>query len=144
MGRSPIRLSTALVLALAAGNSYAQSTFGSFVGTVHDRSGAAIVGGMVTVQNKANSARRSTLTNEKGDYVLVNLEAGSYELTVEAPGFQKNVYAAELQARETVRLDANLTVAAQTSTVMVNASAEAVCDYRRVEHRHRQDRPRAG
>ena len=126
MGRSTLPALAAYGIALAGGLSYAQSTFGSFVGTVHDPSGAAVAGCMVTVQNKGTSARRSTLTNEKGDYVLVNLEAGGYELTIEAPGFQRHIATTELLARETVRMDAALTVASQTSTVMVNASAEAV------------------
>lgn len=126
MGRGLLPARAALGVALMAAVSHAQSTFGSFVGTVHDPSGAAVAGGIVTVKNTGTSAQRSTLTNEKGDYVLVNLEAGSYELTVEAPGFQKSRYTAELAARDTVRVDAALSVAAQTSTVMVNASAEAV------------------
>ena len=126
MGRSTCAVFAALGVALLAGGAHAQSTFGSFVGTVHDPSGAAIAGGIVTAKNTGTSAQRSALTNEKGDYVLVNLEAGSYELTIEAPGFQRSRFTAELAARDTVRVDANLTVAAQTSTVMVNASAEAV------------------
>jgi hypothetical protein len=81
---------------------------------------------MVTVKNTGTSAQRSTLTNEKGDYVVVNLEAGSYEISIDAPGFQRSRFTAELSARETVRIDAHMTVAAQTSSVMVNASAEAV------------------
>jgi hypothetical protein len=113
-------------MTLATAICEAQSTFGSFVGTVRDPSGAAIASGMVTVKNVGTSAQRSTLTNEKGDYVVVNLEAGSYEILIDAPGFQRSRYTAELAAREAARIDAHLTVAAQTSSVMVNAAAEAV------------------
>src|SRR5215471_1163741 len=125
IGRYSLPVLAALGMAFA-GISQAQSTFGSFVGTVHDPSGAAIAGGMVTVKNQGTSSRRSTLTNEKGDYIVVNLEPGVYELVIEAPGFQRSVYSAELLARDTARVDANLTVAAQTSSVMVNAAAETV------------------
>src|SRR5258707_1326242 len=82
MGRSSFRIAAALCITLACSISRAQSTFGSFVGTVHDPSGAAIASCMVSVTNKGTSAKRTTLTNEKGDYVLVNLEPGAYELAI--------------------------------------------------------------
>jgi len=82
---------------------------------------------MVTVINKGTAARRSTLTDDKGSYVVVNVEPGTYELSMEAPGFQKSTYASvEVQARETVRLDVSMSLAAQTSTVSVTSAAEAV------------------
>ncbi|HEY2017535.1 MAG TPA: TonB-dependent receptor, partial [Bryobacteraceae bacterium] len=82
---------------------------------------------MIIVVNKGTAARRSTLTDEKGSYVVVNVEPGLYEVSIEAPGFQKSTFTnVDLQARDTVRLDAALTLAAQTSTVSVMSTGEAV------------------
>jgi len=117
----------AAILGMTASFAPAQSTFGSFTGTVRDPSGAAVASCMITVINKGTAARRSTLTDDKGSYVVVNVEPGTYELSMEAPGFQKAAFTnVEVQARETVRLDGNLTLAAQTSTVSVTSAAEAV------------------
>src|SRR5439155_8079541 len=66
----------------------AQSTFGQFVGTVKDPSGAVIPGVMVTVKNLGTSATRTAVGDETGTYTVVNLEPGDYEITMEAAGFQ--------------------------------------------------------
>ena len=68
--------------------SSAQSTFGEFVGTVKDPSGAAISGCTVTVKNLGTSATRTATTDSTGSYTVVNLEPGTYEITMEASGFQ--------------------------------------------------------
>jgi hypothetical protein len=66
----------------------AQSTFGEFVGTARDPSGAAIPGCKVTVKNLATSASRTALTDSGGFYTVVNLDRDSYEIVLEALGFQ--------------------------------------------------------
>jgi len=62
----------------------AQSTFGQFVGTVKDPSGAVIPGVMVSVKNLGTSATRTAVGDETGTYTVVNLEPGDYEITMEA------------------------------------------------------------
>ena len=104
----------------------AQSTFGSFVGTVHDPSGAAVPVCKVTATNTATSAVRTTLTETNGDYNIVNLEPGTYQIMMEAAGFQREVFKAlELDSRQTVRVNGKLLVATQTDTVNVEAVSEA-------------------
>ena len=83
-----------------------QSTFGQFVGTVKDPSGAVIPGVMVTVKNLGTSATRTAVADETGSYTVVNLEPGDYEITMEAAGFQKFTRTnLQLLARQTVRVD---------------------------------------
>src|SRR3981189_1596088 len=92
------------LLIFATVSAFAQSTFGAFVGTVRDPSGAVIGSAKVTAINKGTDARRTTLTESGGSYDLVNLEPGAYQLEVEAPGFQRGVFPnLELQSRQTVR-----------------------------------------
>ena len=110
-----------------AGPAFAQSTFGTLVGTVKDPSGSVVAGCIVTVTNAGTSAQRSTTTDKEGGYVLVNMEPGTYQIVMQAPGFQPTtVKAVELLARDTVRTDGNLTVAGEAQSVSVSAEAEAV------------------
>ncbi len=115
---------TVCLLLPAAGR--AQSTFGTFVGTVHDPSGSLVAACKVTATNTATSTTRSVLTDGKGEYSLVNMEPGTYEVTMQAPGFQELIYkAVELTSRETVRIDGKLPLASQTSSVSVSTVMEA-------------------
>ena len=70
---------SSLLMFLLAGLSAAQSTFGSFVGTVKDPSGGTVVNCTVTVTNVGTSATRTATTDSSGTYTAVNLEPGTYE-----------------------------------------------------------------
>lgn len=105
---------------------WGQSTFGSFVGTVHDPSGGIVPECVITLTNIGTSAQRSAVTDKDGNYVLVNLEPGTYQIVMQAPGFQMlTVKDLALTARQTVRVDGALTVAGQAQSVDVNETAEA-------------------
>ena len=117
---------TAVALFLA-GVASGQSTFGSFLGTVHDPSGSVIGNGVVKVTNTGTSATRSIVTDQSGSYVLVNLEPGLYEITMEAPGFERATYLnLNLQARQTIRVDGNMTLGTQVQAVSVEESAPVI------------------
>jgi carboxypeptidase family protein len=121
------RLSLGLVAAGGLFILHGQSTFGTILGTVRDPSAKAV--GLVKVElvNKGTDARRSTLTNEEGDFRFSDIEAGAYTLVLEAPGFQREEFSQfDLLARETRRVDAALRVATQTQTVNVEALASAI------------------
>jgi hypothetical protein len=116
----------AFVASVFAGSGQAQSTFGSFTGTVHDPSGSLVATCKVTATNKATGAQRSVVTDSNGGYVLVNMEPSTYEITMEAPGFQLATYAGlELDSRQTIRVDGHLSLTAQAQTVSVTETAEA-------------------
>jgi hypothetical protein len=118
----------AIVIALSlASMAMAQSTFGSFVGTVVDPSGSVVASCVITVTNSGTSAKRSALTDKDGNYVLVNLEPGAYEIVMLAPGFQSTTFKdLALLARQTLRVDGALAVAGQTQAISVNEAAESV------------------
>ena len=62
-----------------------------------------------------------------GGYQFVNLEVGTYQLAVEAPGFQKAEFNPfDLGGRETKRVDAQVQIASQTTTVNVESAAAVV------------------
>jgi hypothetical protein len=66
----------------------AQSYRGAIRGEVHDPSGAVIVGASVRALDTATGLERTTATADDGAYVLTELPAGDYKVTVEAKGFQ--------------------------------------------------------
>ncbi len=114
----------ALVFAFPAS---AQSTFGSFIGTVRDPSGSVLPGASVTLINMGTSATAKTQTDAKGDYSFQNVDAGAYTIEVDAAGFNKGVYSGlVLQAREVQRVDAKLTVGNVAQTVVVNGGATVI------------------
>src|SRR5712675_2102782 len=111
---------------LATSPALAQSTFASLLGTVKDASGGVVAQCVVTIENTGTSAHRSTLTDSGGSYTVPNLEPGVYTIKMEAAGFQAANYKTELTARQTVRVDGQMTVAAQSQSVNVIAEAAPV------------------
>ena len=68
---------------------HAQSTFGAIVGTVKDASGAVIPNATVRLTNAGTAAERVATSDTHGDYSFLNLNAGKYQITVTASGFEQ-------------------------------------------------------
>lgn len=101
----------------------AQRTTANIEGTVTDPKGDVVVGAKVTARNVATNLERSVVTNESGSYSLPFLPIGTYDLTIEAPGFQTEVRRGiTLQIEQTARLNIELRVGAPTETVEVTAA----------------------
>jgi hypothetical protein len=128
--RFRLRLGCLLTLVAAllfSGVLNGQSTSGTVLGTVKESSGAVVPGAMVNLTNTGTNAKHTTLTSDSGTYQFVNLDVGTYQLTIEATGFQKSEFTSfDLTARETKRQDAELRIASQTTTVNVEASAATI------------------
>ncbi len=71
---------------IAQGQSLASSA--SLSGTVSDPSGARVANATVTVTSVEKGITRTFKANDQGSFSFPLLPAGSYVLTVEAPGFQ--------------------------------------------------------
>ncbi len=96
---------------------------GRIVGTVHDTSGAAVPGARVTVENTGTSIRHSVTTDATGQFVVTQLQPGTYTASVEHEGFQKVVEAPfPLTVTQVVTLDVGLTVGEVNQVVTVTAS----------------------
>ena len=95
----------------------AQSTFGSFTGTVTDPSGAVVPGATITVTNTRTQAVRTTVTAGDGTYLLTNLDAGTYQVTMSLSGFADAVQEAILLARQSARVDGRLQLAGASEQV---------------------------
>ncbi len=119
------RFSTLIVVCLGL---YAIAAWGqattSLRGTVTDPSGSAIRGAQLAIVNASTNFTRQTQTGADGTYVFVELLPGTYNLTVEAPGFKKY---AETGLPLRVELPATVDVRMQVGTISetVSVTAEA-------------------
>src|SRR6267143_1185703 len=75
------------LLLVFAGNALAQTSNGTIVGTVIDKSGAAVPNAKVTAANKELGVTRTTVTDSLGGYRIGDLTPGTYMVSVEASGF---------------------------------------------------------
>ncbi len=125
MGRA-VRLSLAwfVVLNLGWATSILAQTFqGSFSGTVTDPTGAVIPGVKIIAQEGGKSLSRSAVTLEDGTYEIALLPPGHYRLTAEREGFERTSQAAiELAVNQHRKVDFQMKVGAQTTTVTVEAT----------------------
>ena len=102
----------------------AQSDRGSITGSLTDPTGNVIPAAPVTATNEATGVQSRTVTTGDGYYTIPSLPAGSYSLTVQAPGFQKLIRnGITVSVDATIRVDLVLTVGATSATVTVTEEA---------------------
>ena len=110
-----------LVSALAV---HAQSDRGTITGTISDPAGAVVASAAVEARNTETGAVYPVAASDTGNYTIVQLPAGSYELTVTVPGFKKYVRSGlVVQAAQTIRVDATLEVGSAAESVTVSGEA---------------------
>lgn len=115
-----------LALLLIASSAHAQ-TQATVFGAVTDPAGAAVSSATITITNLATQEKRQTTSSSNGDYVVPQLDPGSYSLTAEAPGFKSYVESGiKLQVGENRRNGIQLQVGATTQRVVVSGSAVQV------------------
>src|SRR5438128_7113801 len=116
-----------LALILTSGAAWAQATSAQISGTVKDQSGAVLPGVEITATQTATGAKRSTVSNETGNYVLASLPLGPYMLQAELPGFKSYVQTGiVLQVDERPEINIVLQIGLVSEQVEVQADAAFV------------------
>jgi Carboxypeptidase regulatory-like domain/TonB dependent receptor len=101
---------------------FAQTSGGTITGTVSDPAGAVIAAAAIDARNTATGASYPVASSSTGNYTIVDLPAGTYELSVTVPGFKKYVRPGLIvQAAQTIRVNAELEVGAANEAVTVQA-----------------------
>ncbi|HEX6625563.1 MAG TPA: carboxypeptidase-like regulatory domain-containing protein, partial [Pyrinomonadaceae bacterium] len=113
----------ALMLAWAS-PSFAQTDRGGIIGRVTDPGGAVITKAKVTATNVENNEVRETATTDEGNYTIPQLQAATYRLTVEAPGFKTAAFEdVKVAVSITRTVDVTLEVGEVGDTVTVSAES---------------------
>jgi hypothetical protein len=111
------------LMLLGSSTAFAQSIFASLSGTVTDPYGAVIPDAKVRVENNATKITQQLVTNKAGYFSATQLQIGSYNVSVEATGFQKwQGTGIVLDASDVRSLNISLKVGAESVTVEVSAS----------------------
>ena len=117
--RTP-RLLAAVLFLFACSFLHAQYDNGSLVGTIRDKSGAGVVGAIVTITNNATGVVTKVTTNETGDYEVPSLHVGVYSISASSSGFTDavaNNITVSVGGRQ--RIDLSLRVGGTETTVEV-------------------------
>ena len=115
------------LLVLFASVMSAQEYRGRIQGSVRDASEAIIAGASVTLLNVNTGISTVRKTNDTGHYIFDLVEPGSYQVTVEMPGFTKYVQEnIPIVARGDVTVDAVLKTGDVRESVTISAEASQV------------------
>lgn len=118
-----LRVLPALVAVLPL-TAVAQVTTATVYGVVRDGTGAVLPGASVAVTNNGTNLYRTTVTDERGEFALAALPAGSYTLRIELPDFKTYTNAGlQLGAGQVVRQTFSLEVGQLTENVTVSETA---------------------
>jgi hypothetical protein len=117
-----------LLVCLAAGFNFPKLAFGQEVtaaitGVVSDKNGAVIVNATVTATDVDRGSHFTSKTNSVGSYDFPRIPIGTYQLKVEAPGFQSVLHSAfTLVLNQTARIDISMAIGQVSEVVEVSSS----------------------
>src|ERR1700722_15203804 len=130
MGRSMPSAKTLtlfLVALLTTLNVAGQQITGSIRGTVSDPSGAIVQAATVTAKQIETGLTRAAITDRQGEYVLVELPIGHYQLETQAKGFQTYLQQGiSLDVNQTATVGIHLKLGSETEQVEVSANSVLV------------------
>ena len=113
------------VLTVFSGAALAQTDTGQIIGTVKDPNGALVAGATVTVKSDVTGAERNTTTNDEGVFVVTNLQAGVYTVTIKGGSFAEFKQQVAVSVGAKYSLEATLGVQQTVETVEVSNSGIA-------------------
>ena len=114
-------------LGLLACNGLGQVTTGRILGMVLDPSGATVGAAAVAVRNLETNATQKTSTDAEGRFLLPQLPAGSYEVTIEKEGFTSYVQGPiVLRLNQDADLHVRLELAGVAETLVVREDAPLI------------------
>ena len=122
-----VRLITLLFGALFISSAASAQTTGRIVGAIMDQQDAAVPGVTVTVSSAALQGTRMTVTDQSGEFRLLSLPPGDYELKAELSGFQTVTRkAVRVGLDQTLTLNLTMAISGVTSAVTVTAAPTTI------------------
>src|ERR1700692_2186450 len=103
--------------------SYSQQVVGAITGTVTDPTGAAVPDATGKALNVATNLEITAMTKSNGSYVVPELPAGTYKLTISKESFKTETHTEVLvNGNRTTTVDSSLVLGAVSATVEVTAT----------------------
>jgi hypothetical protein len=100
---------------------------GSISGSVRDKSGAVLAHATVTVIQVATNYSRTVTTDPAGQFSVLALPPGRYDLSASVAGFEKGVIKnVDLNVNDALHFDFSLQVGSVSATIDVQADAQQV------------------
>ena len=116
-----------LVTCLAVTPAFGQTVGGTFVGRVHDASGATLPYARISISNVATGVVTDVVTNADGFYSAPNLLPGDYVVTALFDGFNtQSKSGITLNVGAEVPLDFTMSVGTVTENVNVSGAASTI------------------
>jgi hypothetical protein len=120
-------LLAAVLLCTTPAHLCAQTVSGTILGVVTDQQGAVIGKAEVSARSLDTGAIRKTISEDNGEYRITSIPAGSYEVSVTAPGFKTEVRSGlVVTVGADVGVNFAMTVGAVNEKVEVTAEAAQV------------------
>lgn len=117
---------TALAVCAAVGSSRAQSTTGTIRGHVVDAQNLPLPGVTVTVTSASLQGTRNVVTSENGDYIVTSLPSGTYDISFELSGFQRQQRTVSVAPTQDLPVEITMGPAAVTEEIQVVGRAADV------------------
>jgi len=122
-----VKVLVCLAIVFAAPNVFAQQITASIRGTVTDASGAVVEGATVSARQAETRLTRATTTDHLGDYILLELPVGHYQVQVERSNFPRYIQQGiTLNVNETATVPVRLKVGEGSEKVEVTPDAELI------------------
>ena len=122
-----VALTVAILTLIFVGQTSAQVISGDLVGTVLDKSGAAVPNASVEAVNAETGAKYGTQADASGEYRLSNLPVGNYNVSAWANNFAKTtVNSFRIELNKTTTLSITLEVKGAVTSIEVSGAAVAL------------------
>lgn len=106
---------------------WAQALFATLTGVISDPTGAVVANAQITLTNTQSGSQRQTRTDSSGYYTFSAVDVGTYNLTVDAPGFSTfKEDGVALGGGQTINVNATLQIGSTNQTVEVSGSADII------------------
>jgi len=111
----------ALFLAAVSIAAFGQTHKASIRGRLTDGSQLRLAGVPIALVRNDTNERRTTTTNDEGDFVIPSLPPGAYRLEIQRTGYKKYLQQLTLEVNQEIRLDISLEVGSIAEELIVTA-----------------------
>jgi len=96
-------------------------------GLVTDPQGGVVADARIALASDVTGFKRETVTNDKGEYQLLQVPPGTYAVVVDAPGFRSTTRkSVELLVNTPTTLDVHMELASSTQSIQVASEASVI------------------